>query len=468
MNPLACSRRIVLCALAFLALPLTGIGSGLPDAGFGPNGDSRAVIGSGATSQMSTLVLPSSGRIIHAMRRASGDIAIGALTRNGVNDTSFNGGSPLVLVAAGSGSMYLPRLSLQVTGSLILLAATESSGSFNRPVICQIRSDGSFDPAFTSGQYPGQSGCIRLDVPASAAPNGVVLAGVTPAETGTILRFAGTGYNFGAPTNLTFPITGLLLVGTSENPSSAFLRETSAHANVTVNAISLYRLPQGGMNLFFAGSNNAGGDSNLYVGKRHIGVSSSSFTDASYSVNLTPNGFDTAQAITIDDAGRPLLGTIVDTGNGLSTCMLQRLTETLGVDGSFGPSGTNGRKFLHFGASSLDSARCDGVVTSGSGSSYRVTAAGSAVFGGNREMTVARLLSDGSPDFGFGVDGATRIRNAPPSSPPWRDMALALALQGDSPIVAGISEPMTGATPPDSTMVVVRLTGDRIFANGFD
>ena len=49
-----------------------------------------------------------------------------------------------------------------------------------------------------------------------------------------------------------------------------------------------------------------------------------------------------------------------------------------------------------------------------------------------------------------------------------RERVYDVAFQGEAPILAGPSEPTSGATPENSAMLLLRLTGDGIFADGFD
>lgn len=436
---------------------------GTLDPRFGDGGRSALSI-AGVSGPTRLLVRPD-GRLVFAARRPDqGDVVVGALGPDGQVDVGFHGGIPLAVPTGGA--LYAPQLAAYPTGQAFLLTVAEYSGGVYRPIVCQVRDDGSFDPGFTSGQYPGQSGCLRLDVPATT-PNGVVLAGIAPAEAYGILRFAGTGYDFASSTHTTFPITGLLLTGTAENPSSAITRENSAYANVAINAFGLFSLDSGGVALYFAGSHLQGGDTNIYVGRRFYGAGSS-YSETSYAPNLVAAGVDSAQALALDELGRVVVASSVDAGGGVATCLVQRYTPTLAPDTGFGPL-NNGRRYVSFGAAAGDAARCDAVAAYGSVSSARILLGGALRPNGSArsDMVVTRLLGDGSFDADFGNTGYARFNSTPAGvSPGLSEQVLALGLQADRAILAGPSEP-AGGTGGASAMFL-RLTGDALFAGGFD
>lgn len=426
-----------------------GKAAGVVDFSFG-SGGVALVTGANAQGPQALVVRPD-GRLVFAARRHDGSgIVVGARSREGNVDHRFNAGG--LLATAQLGIAYGPRLANDVSGNRTILAYTDYQGGVYRLVLCRILDNGTFDPAFTVSNYPGQSGCVRTNPPADA-PNGVIVAGVEVWPNGKI-AFGGTAYNYSAAA-IGKPFEGSLQPG-----SSVSMASIPVPHDYVVNAFST--VPFSDV-VYFAGTLRTGTADTAGVVLRVTQVAA---TTATFNPNFVANGIDDVRAIARRTDGKLVAAVTAEAPNQTTTCVVYSMDDDdLSPDLVFGPNG-NGRRDVHFGVSASEATRCDAIAIDPING---VFVAGTASLSSYDAMAAARLSPVGQIDPGFGSGGYARVNTVGIAPTMYDERALVAGVHEGRLIIAGPGETTISPTSATSRMQLVRLTDDEhLFGSDFE
>jgi uncharacterized delta-60 repeat protein len=307
----------------------------------------------------------------------------------------------------------------RIWGTLIMLLAMPGA-------VCA--QSGSVDPAFVIG-----SGTNNRIFAMAQQPNGYqVIGGSFISYNGTSLnRLAritrtgaldpgfniGTGAN-GQVTAIAFDQSGRILIGGTFNAYNGVPRSGVARLNsngtldatfVTgtgitggvVNAIAVQ--PDGGIIVVGTFTGYNGSPANMVVRLDTGGAK-----DGTYNIGTGPNA--AVYAVSIDAAGRAVIGGGFATVNGISRPGIARLTTSGAVDATFNPgAGVNNSVYA------VNHQRDGRILIGGLFTTYNGTAAG----------RMARLLRDGSYDASFATGSG------------FNSWVYTIVMQGDEKILAG-------------------------------
>ena len=428
--------------------------SGVIDPSFGNSGIQR--ISGESVYGPTSMVVAHSGRIVYAGGRSGTvQLIIGALQPNGQLDSGFAGDG--ILTLGSTGTLSAPFVADDPDHHATVLVATDLQGGIYHTRVCRILDSGFVDNSFTLSAYAGQSGCVRLNPPVDA-PNGITPAGVVVDSNG-VIEVGGTAYDFTDPT-VQFKAFVASIV-----PGGAVI--------TTVKDI-------GGNNTFISGMTmNTAANSIVLTGYTQLPVGND--TDAAIVVVRASNvvvwnsrvlnvnaGYDEGRAVAIKFDGNIIVAGVADVPNTNHTaCVVYELDANLNPVANFGTSG--GGLATNFTGVNLDSARCDAVVVDNQRRAY-IT--GTLLHGtGDLDMAIGRLTDTGAFDTLLYGDQTPGYSILSPGDFPnvVNEHGFTVGLQNGRAIIAGPSEPFSGATPANTDMIFLRLNEyDFLFANGMD
>ncbi|MEO6689325.1 MAG: hypothetical protein ABIS07_10725 [Dokdonella sp.] len=428
--------------------------SGSIDASFGSGGIQR-VSGEGAYGPTSMVVMQG-GRIAYAAGRpGSAQLLVGILRPDGQPDSNFAGDGLLTL--SSTGSLSAPFIAEDPANHAIVLVATELLGGIYHMRICRILDTGSLDNTFTLSGYAGQSGCVRTDSP-PGAPNGLTPAGVIVDSNGSI-DVGGTAYDFSDPT-IQFKVFAAAIV-----PGGAVITTVNfvGGYNVVINAMAMNPLSN---SMLLTGSTQLpnGSDTDTAI----ILVRASTVVVWNNRVLNVNAGYDEGRGVAIKFDGNIIVAGVADvSGSSRTQCVVYETDANLNPVINFGQSG--GGLATNFTGVNIDSARCDAVVVD---SQRRAYISGAVLHGtGEFDMAIGRLTDTGTFDALLYGDQAPGYSVLGPDDSPnvHNERVFAVGLQNGRAIIAGPSEPFTGATLANTDMLFLRLDEyDYLFANGME
>lgn len=444
-------------ALALLA-PLACAAPGDLDPAFGLDGRALVGFGPGVAQARAMARLPD-GRLV--LVGSSGEdpfddyCAITVLTAAGVPDPSFGTDGRLEIDLNAGRVNTCTSVAVQPDGRIVLAGSRdtgipEGTRDF---VVMRLHPDGSFDESFSDNGYafvnfalPGP--LVRSIDQANALalqPDGrIVVAGNAERAPGdhdfALVRFLPDG-----TLDDSFGDGGRVVFGIDDDGPTI--------DRVLAMAIS----PDGRIAL----AGNSENDASRMVAMRLAadGQPDPSFNLVGYRL-VGGFGFATdsvAASIVVRDDGGLLLGGYAGIEENVDFAVA-----ALAADGSYDPAfGDAGRVLIDFGAE-------DGAFAMMADASARVVLAGVTISADNIDFAASRLLPDGTPDAGFGVDGRVTVAFDLNAADP-TDIARAVLVQPDDDVVlAGAAATESGS--PGAAFAAVRLQGDRdtLFANGFE
>jgi uncharacterized delta-60 repeat protein len=449
-----------------MILSIAGVGvdaqaAGNIDGSFANFGTAR-ISGVAAYGPSAMVVRPGGHIVYAAVRPDFHDVVVGARNADGTEDEGFALGGLLPISTAG-GSISQPVLGFDPVSKATVLAATDLTGGIYHLLLCRILDDGSLDPSFTLSNYPGQTGCIVTNPPAGA-PNGLNVAGMTISQYG-VITLGGTAFDF-AHAPLFKAFYSLVQSGTVDVATQVL---TVAANNVTITGLATdyntgYSYMSGSIQLVDGSSN---------IDDAILAIRVHSVLGWSYNIfntNLVTRGFDEGHAVAVRPDGKVVIVGVVDEASPIfMDCAIYQLTSDLNPDTSFGDA-HNGTILTNFTGGITDAASCDAVAVDGEN---RVFVGGmeKRYNDADRDMVIARLTPSGAfdPTFGTIGPGISMVDPGDSASTTVFERVMTMGLQNGRAVVAGPSEPPSGATPSNSDMIIVRLADeDFIFAHSFE
>lgn len=181
------------------------------------------------------------------------------------------------------------------------------------------------------------------------------------------------------------------------------------------------------------------------------GTLDASFGVGGFAISPAPGTTDQVEDLAVQADDR-----IVVVGNTVTASNYDMLLLRFTADGELDDSfGTNGRVTLALGAGNEEA---NTVVVQPDG---RIVVAGYTVVGGVARLALARFLSDGSPDTGFGTNGQTVSVLFSPNA---NTEAKSILLQPDGKLLVG----GTGTVSGQSYFMIARYTANGALDLSFD
>lgn len=444
------------------ALAVIGLGAkaaGNIDGSFANAGTAR-ISGIDAYGPTAMTVHPDGLIVYAAVRPGFHDVVVGARNANGSPADGFALGG-LIPIAIAGGSLSQPVLGYDPVSGASVLAATDLQGGIYRLLLCRILNDGTLDASFHLTNYPGQTGCIVTNPPAGA-PNGLNATGMAISRDG-VISLAGTAFDFAHPP-LFKAFYSLVQSGTVDVATQVL---NVSGNNVTISGLAV---DDEGSYAYMSGTIQlVDGQENVDEAILAIRINSVlGWTFNIFNTNLVPRGSDEGNAIVVRPGSKiAIVGVAEESSSIFHQCAIYQLDANLSPDTSFGGSG-NGRILTNFTGGITDGAICNAAAVDGD-----KLYVGGVLLRDNdvdRDMVVARLSPTGVLDPAFGTigPGTSVVDPGDSGSTTVFESVKTMGLQNGRVVVAGPSEPVSGATPSNSDMILVRLVDeDFIFANSF-
>ena len=454
---LAASRACLALGAAALLAAAVPAQQGSLDTTF--DGDGKAVVpldwGGGYFDIAYDVAIQLDGKIVvvgSAIRSAyDHDFAIVRLNQNGSLDSGFGSGGKVGVAFDLGGHLIdgADGVAIQGDGKIIVAGSVETAvGDYDFGVV-RLNSDGSLDSTFGSGG--------KVLASFDAGGNYSVMASDVSIQNDGKIVVVGT--RFGGPSD--FAAVRLTASGSLDNTfgSGGKVVVDLNGGDDDCEAVALQ--PDGKIVLAGSTAVGSGNDQDFAV----VRLNSNGSLDSTFGYGMgwtsvffdaVPAGRDEASAVALDASGRILVagraGTCTIGGQAFA---IARLTSSGTPDSSFG---NLGKTTLSVPAGSgIDEAFDIAQAANG-----KIVVAGwTEVGAGDAEFSVARLLSDGSLDAGFGNGGVTLVPFDYGQSNGDRATAMALQTDGDI-VVAGWVE---RASPGDLDFAVARLVGEPFFSS---
>ena len=393
-------------------------------------------LGAGTTSQINAVAVQPDGKILAVgqVDTASGrDTALIRYNRDGSLDSSFGGGTGMVISAVDPSTDFANSVALLGDGK-ILVAGT-AYGAFNDIVVVRYTASGTLDTSFGGGDGIANTGIAGYDegyAMAVQAGGTILVAGVYGNDF-LVTRFTSNGIldnTFGTSGRVTTDFGGaadqangiviqpdgkFLVVGRASNiahtdvglarynadgsldasfgTAGKVLTDVGTASNDSGTAVRL----QADGKILVAGWGNAAGTSDFYLLRYNTdGSLDTTFNATGKVVTAIATGgmqSDFALCLAVQTDGKIVVGGY-DSNNTYNFTVV-RYTATGGLDASFGNAGIVD---LNFGGSSDDRANTIAVQPDG-----KIVIAGTSTITGSYTAAIARLNAYGSLDSRFNL-----------------------------------------------------------------
>ncbi len=382
------------------------------DPSFGTGGAATVVFDTGR-AEANSAVLLSDGSIILGgyVGESDSNLALARLTSNGALDTTFGVGGRVVHSISGDLSETIEDM-VQLQGDLFVTASTDETGKF---ALLRFHLNGVIDITFGSAglALAGFNGNSDISESLTVHQGALLVGGFVGAVTNSELDNIGLAQ---------FLPTGAL--DTSFNGTG--LREISLRGPVKSSAVGAVRQSDGKI----VAAGNVGVsiyDQNFSLARfLHDGSLDGSFGEQGMVVTDFLDRQDAPTAITVQTDGRLLVtGYVAVPPGNVKDIGVVRYTVAGALDSSFGVGG----KVRLDVDGDVDIARAISVQVDG-----RILLAGDSTYpslGSAQNLTLLRLMADGSRDTAFGTNGVANVSVAT------FDFGTALAVQSDGKILVG-------------------------------
>ena len=372
------------------------------------------------------------------------------------------------LVAAGSDQVQ--DVALQSDGSVLLTGSAEgpSATTGNDCALARLTSAGQPDFSFsgdgklTFGFNVGPSGwqndaCLSVLVQQDQQ---IVVGGIAELDNSGTNTMALARFNTDGTPDNSFSSSGL-----SNKRALDLTPLVGASALTKVVELSTHKLLAIGIGAIASG----GGSEDVWTLAR---LNADGGLDTSYGFNgVQIYAFQTGgkdidipyDAVVLADDSVVVVGQTAVQGNPLAQIAIAKFAPGGTLDTSWG---NNGRQVISFGLGGAFGDQARGIAVDSQG---RFVIAGAGDVGGspdNYDMLAVRLLSDGTFDPSFGVQGKRDIQLSVAPTPDYFEAALGVAVGADDSIILG------GLADPDGTgntqvFGISKLIGDTLFDSGF-
>ncbi|MBI5635246.1 MAG: SBBP repeat-containing protein, partial [Nitrospirae bacterium] len=353
------------------------------------------------------------------------DLLVARVNADGSMDTSFNTTGVFIYNGTVDGWDRANAVALQSDGGIVIAGSANNGTDI---IIARLTSAGLLDAAFaTNGVFTYTAsgiGANSANAVAIQSPGGEIVV-------------AGGINNSGAYDVLVSRLTSTGMPDATFGTNGVVTYNWSANNNNQANAVAL----QSDGGIVIAGRiDNSTNDDILVSRLTSTGLLDTTFgTNGIYTYNGPENGWDRANAVTIQsDGGIVFAGSIPITGTILTyDILVSRLTSTGLLDTTFG---TNGMFTFDGGVSLSEYANAIAFQPDG-----KIVVAGNAENGTTGDALVLRLATDGSLDATFGYSGVASF----------------------TPFANSNSYASTVAIGSDGKLVVAGYTNDGISDIGF-
>jgi uncharacterized delta-60 repeat protein len=368
----------------------------------------------GDTDQAYELAVQPDGKIVLVGRSqpvsaGGSDFAAARYNPDGSLDTAFSVDGRAT-ISFGPGFNMAHSVALQADGKL-LLAGSALAGVWGALALARLNPDGSPDTSF------GVDGTVTLSVSAGSDFAEKV---VVQADGKIVVAGYGNNNQFGSDADLL--VTRFNADGSLD---TTFSGDGTLTLSVTSGFDALFDvLVQPDGKILAVGGAGAGPQGDMVLVRLNAdGTLDTAFATEGILISYRGIGTDAGESVALQPDGKILVAGYSQTAYD-SEFTVWRYLEDGAPDNSFG---VTGRLTIDFGGTG---AFANSIRVQPDG---KIVAAGFGYFGGDANLVLARFLSDGTPDTGFGAGGTVVTSFFPDGV----DVAYSVALQPDGKIVVG-------------------------------